>query len=137
MFGRTKDGRMRVVILEPGKLARIDYIGTSLQAKQQVVGGDIECVYPFAEEVCIVCNEEGKLEGLPLNRAIRREQGGKILDIIAGTFFICGLKGGDLTGLTEKQAQRYAKLFRSPEQFFRSTEDIQAIPYQPGTGFDW
>ena len=50
----------------------------------------IEAFYPFEEPVCIVCNEEGKLDGLPLNRAVyadpsRRE----MLDIIAGTCFVC------------------------------------------------
>ena len=40
---------------------------------QAAVGGDIEAFYPFEEEVCIVCNEEGKINGMALNRAIREE----------------------------------------------------------------
>ena len=65
---------IRVVLLEPGKLARITEIGRSLEKMQAVVGGDIEAFYPFEEEVCIVCNEEGKINGMPLNRAIRAEE---------------------------------------------------------------
>ena len=64
-------------------------VGTSLDAMQQTVGGSIEAYYPFEEQVCIVCNDEGKINGLPLNRAIRDEDTNEIVDIIAGTFFIC------------------------------------------------
>ena len=31
--------------------------------------------YPYEDPVALVCNEEGKLEGLPLNRALRDEDG--------------------------------------------------------------
>lgn len=65
---------IKVVLLEPGKLARIAEIGHSLEQLQATVGGDIEAIYPFEEEVCIVCNEEGKLTGMALNRAIREEE---------------------------------------------------------------
>ena len=65
---------IRVVLLEPGKLARITEIGHTLEKMQAVVGGDIETFYPFEEKVCIVCNEEGKINGMALNRAIRAEE---------------------------------------------------------------
>lgn len=65
------ESTMKVVLLEPGKQAKIADIGTSLESMQRTVGGYIEAVYPFEEEVCIVCNEEGKIYGLPLNRALR------------------------------------------------------------------
>ena len=35
----------------------------------------IEAIYPYEDPVALVCNEEGKLEGLPLNRALRDEDG--------------------------------------------------------------
>lgn len=73
---------IRVVLVEPGKLARIAKVGTTLDAMQRTVGGDIEAYYPFEEQVCIVCNEEGKINGLPLNRAIRDADTGDIADII-------------------------------------------------------
>ena len=42
---------------------------------------------PAGDTVCVVCNEEGKLEGLPLNRALRDEDG-DIYDVVAGTFMV-------------------------------------------------
>lgn len=64
---------MTVVLLEPGKMARTATIDSSLEGMQKVVGGLIETYYPFEEQVCIVCNEEGKINGMPLNRAIYAE----------------------------------------------------------------
>ena len=42
---------IQVVLVEPGKLARIAEVGTTLEAMQQAVGGDIEAYYPFEEQV--------------------------------------------------------------------------------------
>ena len=75
-------GMMRVVLVEPGQTARIAEIGSSLEEMQKTVGGYIQAVYPFEETVCLVCNEEGKLQGLPLNRALRDEDN-HIYDIVA------------------------------------------------------
>ena len=48
------------------------------------------------------CNEEGKLVGLPFNRALRDEEG-RVYDIVVGTFFLCRAlaEGEDFDGLTE------------------------------------
>lgn len=53
------------------------------------VGGYIEEIAPFPDPVAIICNEEGKIDGLPLNRAIKDEDG-DIVDVIAGTFLVVG-----------------------------------------------
>lgn len=74
---------MKVVICEPGQYARIAEIEPTLTAEQKVVGGLIDCVYPWPNDMAaLVCNDEGKLNGLPLNRALED------YDVIAGTFFI-------------------------------------------------
>lgn len=56
--------KIKVVLLEPGKLARAVEINASLAEMQKVVGGLIEPFYPFEEQVCIVCNEESKIKGM-------------------------------------------------------------------------
>lgn len=70
----TKTGTIKVVLVEPGKLARQAEIPATLESMQSVVKGSIEPFYPFEEEVCIVCNEEGKITGMPLNRAVYSEE---------------------------------------------------------------
>ena len=122
----TDRNMIRVVLVEPGKRARAARIDGTLPGMQRVVGGDIQAVYPFEEEVCIVCNEEGKITGLPLNRALR-DGSGEIYDIMAGTFFICGCGGRNFSSLTDAQLKRYTELFRLPEGFLRINGQIHAI----------
>ena len=103
---------MKVVICEPGQYARIAEIEPTLKAEQEIVGGLIDCVYPWPNDMAaLVCNDEGKLNGLPLNRALED------YDVIAGTFFICGISGEDFCNLTDRQADYYAMKFHSPEVF--------------------
>ena len=108
-----------------------DAVGTSLDAMQQTVGGSIEAYYPFEEQVCIVCNDEGKINGLPLNRAIRDEDTNEIVDIIAGTFFICDCRKESFGSLSEEQQKRYLEKYRLPERFFRTRDGIEAVSYKP------
>ena len=103
---------MKVVICEPGQYARIAEIEPTLTAEQKVVGGLIDCVYPWPNDrAALVCNDEGKLNGMPLNRALED------YDVIAGTFFICGISGENFCSLTEEQTARYLQKFRAPEVF--------------------
>lgn len=83
-----KEKKIKVVLCEPGKVARVAEIGTELSDLQRVVGGLIEPYYPFEEQVCIVCNDEGKYNGMRPCRAIYGE-GREMMDIIFGPFFIC------------------------------------------------
>lgn len=62
-----------VLLVQPGKYPRMVDIEPSLEAMQRMVDGDIEEYMPFSDEVAVVCNEEGKIRGLPLNRAIYNE----------------------------------------------------------------
>ena len=80
---------MKVLIVEPGKYPREADIEHTLEAEQAVVGGTIEVVYPWRDRVCIVCNDNGIAENLPLNRMLGD------YDIIHGTFFVCGLTRDD------------------------------------------
>ena len=61
---------MKILIVEPGQYPRKAEIEKSLAAEQAIVGGLIECVYPWKDNACIVCNDEGKLQNLPFNRTL-------------------------------------------------------------------
>ena len=84
----------------------VQEIDSSLESMQKIVGGDIEAVYPFDDPVAIVCNEEGKMLGLPMNRAMTDESGVPY-DIVCGTFFVVGIGDEDFTSLTEQQIEKY------------------------------
>lgn len=112
---------MKIVLVEPGKPSRAAEIDGSLASMQQLVGGTIQAVYPWEDRAALVCNDEGKLIGLPLNRAIED------YDVIAGTFFVCGLSEDNFAGLTEQQLERYQKMFECPEMFLQTPEGMVCL----------
>ena len=77
-----------------------------------------------------ICNEEGKLNGLELNRALKDDRG-RITDIIAGTFLVVGAGEENFDSLTPEQMQKYKKQFRYPETFMRFGNELVAIPIKP------
>ena len=66
-------GKISVLLVEPNKYPKMIEIDDTLEAMQEVVGGDIEEYMPFEDEVAIICNEEGKVNGLAPNRAVYGE----------------------------------------------------------------
>ena len=125
-----KEKKIKVVLCEPGKVARVAEIGTELSDLQKVVGGLIEPYYPFEEQVCIVCNDEGKYNGMRPCRAIYGEDR-EMMDIIFGPFFICDCSTPYFGSLNKEQLERYKKQFQNPEHFFRVGGEIKAVPYKP------
>lgn len=104
---------MKVLVIAPDKEPVVQDIDGSLKSMQAVVGGYIQAYYPWWEEVAIICNDEGKIKGLPLNRPIFGERG-EFLDFIAGTFFICGAPadGENFTDIPKDLIEHYSKIFR-------------------------
>ena len=104
---------MNVLVVEPGYLPyekEINDGADHLEQMQAIVGGLIEPIYPYHEEVAIVCNEEGLINGLPFNRSVPGGYGG-----VFGTFFICGLGEEDFCSLPPDLMERFKKEFRNSE----------------------
>lgn len=70
---QAHETRISVLLVEPDRYPRMIEIDDTLEAMQAVVGGDIEEYMPFEDEVAIICNEEGKVNGLTPNRAVYGE----------------------------------------------------------------
>lgn len=132
----SEDQKIKVVYCEPGRKARIAEIGTELEDLQRAVGGGfIEAYYPFKEEVCIVCNDEGKFNGMRPCRAVYGDDQ-KIQDIIFGPFFICDCSGENFGSLNAEQLDRYGHMFECPEHYVKVNGEIHAIPYEPSRSMD-
>lgn len=125
-----QEGPMTVLVVEPGKAPYVKEIDPGLASLQHEVGGWIQAVYPFEDPVAIICNEEGKLEGLPLNRALFTEEHG-VYDIVAGTFLVTGLTEDNFGSLTDAQVKKFSDRFRCPEAFLNIGGKILVIPQEP------
>ena len=121
------DKPIEVLLVEPGQYARMTTIGSSLEDMQKVVGGYIQEAPFFRDPVTLVCNEEGKISGLPLNRALWDEDG-LMYDVIAGTFLVVGLGEEDFVSLSPELAQKYEEEFHQPEAFLPLGRRLMVIP---------
>ena len=117
---------MKVIIKRPcDQFGEEATIPNTLKALQEAVGGFIETSYPFADNACLILNDEGKIEGLPLNRALRDDEG-KIYDVVAGPFLVAGLAGDSFGSLYEEK-------FHQPEMFIHMGKGIMALPMPDDT----
>ena len=121
---------MQVVVVEPKKKPMVQDIDAGLESMQKIVGGSIQAIYPFDEPVALICNEEGKLLNLPLNRALRDDEG-TVYDIIYGTFFLCAAPPDSdrFAGLTDQQVKTFMERFDMPEMFLNVGGDLFVLPY--------
>ena len=130
----TTDAKIKVLVVEPLKEPYVREI-SGLDDMQAVVGGHIEAAYPFPDDnVAVVCNESGKIMGLPANRPIMDESGLIPKDIIQGTFFVAGIGEDDFISLSAGQIQRYSlqqigadQLSLGHEQLFQVAPRFQGL----------
>lgn len=118
---------LTVLQVEPGCYPKPVTISADLHSLQQAVDGTIAATYPFTDPVAVILNDDGKLIGLPLNRALRDEHG-QTYDVIAGTFLVAGMGEEDFCSLTPEQMEKYEKVFHQPETFIRLNHRLVVVP---------
>lgn len=99
--------KLRGLFVAENKLPEVVEVPDTLKSLQELVGGYIEyCYMPNHEDVVIICNEEGKINGMGPNRDIGH-------DIIFGPFFIVGDNPdiGENISLTDEQISKWTKTF--------------------------
>ena len=118
---------MDVLLVRPNMYPQAVQVGCELEDLQKAVGGYIQAVYPFEEPVALVMDEEAKLTGKELNRALRDEDG-DMYDIIAGDFLVVGLGEEDFSSLSPELMKQFEEHFHQPEMFVRMGRSIMALP---------
>lgn len=113
--------KMTVIAIEPGMKPYVQEIQSGLESLQKEVGGDIQAISPYTDAVSIICAEEGKLMGMPFNRALR-DGDGHIYDALVGKFLIVGLGEENFTSIPEELIPKYIREFQTPEQLIRIGE---------------
>ena len=87
-----KENQILVVIKEPGKAPAVEPLfDNDLKVFQKAVGGYIETV-TIATDLVIICNEEGRLQGLPHNTTVFGVD-------FCGTVIAAGIKGEEFASL--------------------------------------
>lgn len=124
-----KESMISVLLVEPCKRPKVIKIENTLEKLQELVGGYIEVFYPFEDKVAVIANEEGKINGLPLNRALYCDS--KIYDIIAGTFLVVGLGEEDFISLSSELSTKFFNRFWHAETFVELNGNILSVPCKP------
>ena len=120
--------KIEILVVEPMIKPYKAVIDNTLDAMQKVVGGYIELIY--LDDVAVVVNEEGKINGSPLNRSLY--ENGERFDIAAGTFFVCGLGEDSFDSLTPEQQKKYAEEFYPAEIFYiNKKSEIASLKVEP------
>ena len=116
---------IRILYVEPDKLPEVKIIKNDLETLQHTVSygeeGLIEMVeLPKDNSVILVCNEEGKINGMKANRDIG-------YDIIYGPFFIAAddRDSGEFKSLSDEQILKY-KMFFDKNSIIRTENKITA-----------
>lgn len=109
--------KIKALVVEPYKEPYEVLLDNSLKSKQKIVGGLIEYCYLLDDDsVALICNDEGKILGLPFNREIG-------YDVICGNFIIIGDDGSGMDlSLTDEQITKYKERFG--KESIRKTERV-------------
>ena len=121
------ENTLSVLKIAPGQYPQQVEIDNDLKSLQQAVGGSIGASYPFADPVAIVYADDGKLLGLPMNRALRDEHG-QTYDVLTGSFLVVGLGKEDFASLSPELAQKYEQHFHQPETFIKLGGHLVILP---------
>lgn len=100
---------MDVLVVEPG-YAPYEKSINDLKDMQAIVGGRITGIYPFQDNVAVICNDDAKVLGMDFNRSVPGGYGG-----VRGPFFVCGTGEEAFCSLTPEQMEKYKKYFHHAE----------------------
>lgn len=121
--------KISCIVVDFERKPKVVKIEKALDAYRNAVGGWIEVLYPFEDNVGIICNEEGKMLQLPPNRALYLEgelrDRGELYDVIFGKFLIVGLTEEDFGDLSEELQKKYLARFAAPEFFFNINGELR------------
>lgn len=107
--------KITVLAVRPEEEPEMMELEDDLRAMQAFVGGNIEAVRPWGDDVIIICDEEAVLKQIPPNRIIMHPSG-EVCCVICGPFFLCLAPRNSETfmGLPRMMAERCIRLMVAP-----------------------
>jgi hypothetical protein len=92
--------KIKIIACRCDKLAEVEEIDNSLTAMQEFVGGYIEMIN-LESGISLICHEEGKKIGLPINRGLG-------WDYVAGDCFLTRVdEEGNCVSVTSEDIEKY------------------------------
>ena len=92
---------MKILYKKPGEAPEIRDVANDLEVLQDLVGGYIETV--TVGNVVIICNEEGKLKGMPLNFLVKTRN---YTEPIVGPAIFCRTDHWDFTDIQDEDIKK-------------------------------
>lgn len=119
---RVKEKKKRVeqeewitgVMVEPDKPAYQMSVPNTEEALQEIIGGNIEAIYPEGKEAVYLANEDGRFRRENASRVLF-EPDGSPYDIVCGNFFIVGLDfvSGEHRSLRKDEIEEFEEMFKN------------------------
>ena len=124
---------INAILVEPKKYAQRTQICTDSMCLKLTLDTQMyEQIYPFAnKEICVIISECRNTEGLPFNRAIFKNDGETIKEVLAGKFIVAGTTEHSLRSLTPEEENEIMSLLYLPHKFFFDNGDLIAFQYKP------
>lgn len=119
--------KIRVVAVRPRTAPEVIEIENALEPMWQLVEGYIETlpIWIGGKRFLVVCNEEGKLNDLPIGRVLFDDDG-NLIDLIYGNFFITKEDGDEFGSLDDEEIEIVLKKFERPIIAYPMTEEVRA-----------
>ena len=108
-------GKINIISIGTRLSENIPHVGPNHIKQGSIVAGIVSNLLRDNEKL-LICNEEGKLNGMQGNRRIGN-------DVIAGPFFIVGEDGDEFRSLTDEEVKASLKRFAEPEEI--SQEEVE------------
>lgn len=123
----TMGEKIRVVAVRPRTAPEVIEIENALEPMWQLVEGYIETlpIWIGGKRFLVVCNEEGKLNDLPIGRVLFDDDG-NLIDLIYGNFFITKEDGDEFGSLDDEEIEIVLKKFERPIIAYPMTEEVRA-----------
>ncbi len=110
-----KNETIYAIYKSPGHEAYETFVPNTLEGLQSIVGGYIETV-TFADDMVVICNEEGRLLGLPHNCSICGVD-------FCGPILLVGIKGDSFCDFPLDNFEDAVRLFPSLLDVSSETEE--------------
>ena len=132
----TDKDKITVLYIQTMKPPQVIKIPDNQTIMENIIGGKMDEYHPFADDVALICDRSSK-DKKPLNRSVYTEPdkngNRELMDIIAGNFFIClaPINEGRYKSLPDNLIKKYSDMFRCPERFIRSGNNVTSVKIIP------